>query len=366
MKICCVFNYNPLYRLPIYQAMSKQFDCDFYFGDNIFEPLKQFDTKELPGFVKYLHVKKIWKGFKWMSGIKPIFSCKYSHYIVTGDVYCLLNWLILLYAFVAKRKVYCWCHGLKSYTKKWPIRKLNQLFFNAMSGVFLYNNYSIQFMKLNGVHSPMHVIHNSLNTPIQTELYNRLKTSTIYTSHFGNNNPVAIFIGRIQKRMKVQYLIEAALLLKKKGVNINLVIVGAYMDGIDIEKMVRDNDLQDQVWFYGPSFDESNNSILLYNADVCVAPGTIGLTAIHSLSYGTPCITHDNHSATGPEFESIIPGKTGDFFVEDNIENLSEIMEKWLGISKDKRDSVRSYCRTEVERNWSISSQIALLKKVIV
>lgn len=346
--------------------MSKQFDCDFYFGDNIFEPLKQFDPKELSGFVKYLHVKKIWKGFKWMSGIKPIFNRKYSHYIVTGDDYCLLNWLILLYAFIAKRKVYCWCHGLKSYTEKWPIRKLNQLFFNAMDGVFLYNNYNIQFMKLNGVHSPMHVIHNSLNTPLQTELYNRLETSNIYTSHFGNNYPVAIFIGRIQKRMKVQYLIEAALLLKKKGVNINVVIVGAYMDGIDIEKMVRDNELQDQVWLYGPSFDESNNSVLLYNADVCVAPGTIGLTAIHSLSYGTPCITHDNHSAIGPEFESIIPGKTGDFFVENDVENLAEVIGKWIRISKDKRDSVRYDCRKEVESNWSIYSQIALLRKVII
>lgn len=366
MKICCVFNYNPLYRLPIYQAMSKHFDCDFYFGDSVFEPLKQFDPKELDGFVKYLHVKRLYKGYKWMSGISPIFKRQYTHYIITGDTSYILNWLILIFAFFTRRKVYCWCHGAKSYNSKWYIRRQNQLFFNSMDGVLLYNNYNIQFMKLNGIHSPMYVIHNSLNTQIQTLLYNELESSDIYTSHFGNNNPVAIFIGRIQKRMKVQYLIEAADLLRKRGVDINIVIVGAYMDGVNVEQLVRDKNLQDQVWFYGPSFDERNNSKLLYNADVCVAPGTVGLTAIHSLSYGTPCISHDNHSATGPEFESIVPGKTGDFFKENSVEDLVKVMEKWLCVSADKRAAVRRECRKEVENNWSISSQIALLKKVLV
>ena len=346
--------------------MSKQFDCDFYFGDSVFEPLKQFNPKELKGFVKYLHVTKWWKGYKWMSGMSQVFSLKYTHYVVTGDVSYILNWLILIYAFFTRRKVYCWCHGMKSYNSKWHVRKQCQLFFNSMDGVFLYNNYNIQFMKLNGIHSPIHVIHNSLNTPIQTDLYNQLESSNFYTSHFGNNNPVVVFIGRIQKRMKVQYLVEATDILRKKGINVNLVIVGAYMDGVDVEKMVHDKNMQKQVWFYGSSFDEQNNSKLLYNADVCVAPGTVGLTAIHSLSYGTPCITHDNHSATGPEFESIIPGETGDFFKENDVEDLAKVMEKWLGLPKEQRETIRHNCRKEVEQNWSISSQIALLQKVIV
>ena len=59
MKICCVFNYNPLYRLPIYSAMDKEFDCDFYFGDTVFQPMKAFDAEELKGFKGYLKTKRI-------------------------------------------------------------------------------------------------------------------------------------------------------------------------------------------------------------------------------------------------------------------------------------------------------------------
>ena len=365
MKICCVFNYNPLYRYPIYQAMSNAFDCDFYFGDSVFEPLRQFEPYELNGFKKYLHSKKCIKGFIWFSGIKPVFSRKYSHYILTGDPNYLVNWLILLYASVFHKKVYCWCHGLKGVKTRRIVAQMQRKFFNSMDGIFMYNSYNIRFMQQAGIISPLYVIHNSLNTPVQSALYEKMQSSDIYRKHFGNDNPVAIFIGRVQKRMKVQDLIDALDLLKKRNVNVNAVIVGDYIDGVDIRDLVNRKSLENQVWIYGASYDENVNSELLYNAFACIAPGTVGLTAIHSLSYGTPCITHDNHSVTGPEFESIIPGVTGDFFKEDDVENLASVMEKWVNLSFECRDEIRRNCRGEVEKNWSISSQINLLKSVL-
>lgn len=345
--------------------MSDTFDCDFYFGDSVFEPLKQFNPKDLKGFKKYLHAKRWIKSYIYYTGIRPIFSRKYTHYILTGDVCYIVNWLILLYAFITRKKVFCWCHGLKGGKTKTIVKWEQRLFYNSMDGILLYNNYNIQFMRRAGIKSCIHVIHNSLNTPIQTQLFENLHPSDIYVKHFGNSHPVVIYIGRIQKRMKVQYLIEAMDLLNKRGKKLNAVIVGAYMDGVDIKQLVKDKHMDNRVWFYGPSFDEDINSELLYNACVCVAPGTVGLTAIHSLSYGTPCITHDNHRATGPEFESIVPGKTGDFFRENDVRNLADTMSRWIELSSQERDLVRKQCRAEVERNWSISSQIKLLTTIL-
>lgn len=45
--------------------------------------------------------------------------------------------------------------------------------------------------------------------------------------------------------------------------------------------------LQDYVWFYGACYNEKELSSLIYNADLCVAPGNIGLTAMHSMVFGT-------------------------------------------------------------------------------
>lgn len=368
MKVCCVFNYNPLYRYPIYSAMAEKFDCDFFFGDTVFEPLKSFDANKLKGFKGFIEAKKTGiKGYIWHSNISQIFNKKYTHYVLTGDYSMIVNWLIICYAKLFRRKVFLWCHGVKSEVKKKRTRLILHNFFTSVTGILMYNHYNCKYMEMIGCEKErLHVIHNSLNTPEQTRLYKELLPSNIYKDHFGNDYPVVIYIGRIQKRMKVDMIIEAVKRLQKQNILVNAVIVGSYMDGVDITQMVKEYKLEKQVWMYGPSFDENVNSELLYNADVCVAPGTVGLTAIHSLSYGTPCVTHSNHSATGPEFEAIIDGCTGSFFVEDDIESLMESIKLWTNKTKQEREETRAYARKEIESNWSIDSQISLLSKVLV
>ena len=238
-------------------------------------------------------------------------------------------------------------------------------FYKSMTGIFMYNEYNCKFMEDLGVSADrLYVIHNSLDTPLQTELYSKLITSDIYTNYFKNSDPVAIFIGRIQKRMKVDYLIESQDRLIKNGVNLNVVLVGPYLDGEDIMSLVKSKGLSEKVWFYGESYDEKVNSELLYNADVCVAPGTVGLTAIHALSYGTPCITHNNFSQIGPEFEAIKDGVTGTFFKENDIDSLTESISKWIGLPLERRHQVRLTARQEIEQNWSVDAQVELLKSV--
>ena len=34
-KLCCIFNYAPLYRKSIYTKIDEEFDAQFYFGDMI-------------------------------------------------------------------------------------------------------------------------------------------------------------------------------------------------------------------------------------------------------------------------------------------------------------------------------------------
>lgn len=365
-KICCLFNYNPSYRFPIYYEMSKTFDCDFYFGDNVFEKLKQFDADKLPGFKSYLKAKRIGNSFIWYSGVRRLLNKEYKSYVLTGSPGLLANWLIILYAKLTGKKIFCWCHGPKSHRKDLMTMLITKPFFKSMDGVLLYNNYNKQFLLPLGIkEDKIHIIHNSLNTSVQTRLFNELKTSSIYINHFQNTNPVAIFIGRIQKRMKVHYLVEAMDYLKREGININVVFVGPFMDGENIEQLVKGKGLESQTWFFGASYEEETTSELLYNADVCVAPGTVGLTAIHSLSYGTPVVTHNNFSHIGPEFESIQDGVTGSFFEEDNIESLANAIKKWIGLPKTQRDLVRLHARKEIEQSWSIAYQIRILKDII-
>ena len=53
------------------------------------------------------------------------------------------------------------------------------------------------------------------------------------------------------------------------------------------------------------AYDENEIGDLIYNADLCVSPGNVGLTAIHTLTYGTPVLSHANFPNQMPEFEAI-------------------------------------------------------------
>ena len=365
MKICCVFNYNPSYRLPIYSAMDKEFDCDFYFGDTVFQPLKSFDPTELKGFKGFMKTKRI-KSYFWHSGISKIFSKKYTHYIVTGSVSLLVTWLILFYAKLTGKKVYLWAHGIKNETITLKENIIFKLFFKRATGILMYNSYFCKNMtKIGCKKERLHVIHNSLDTELQTSIYSGLSQSDIYKKYFKNDNPTILYIGRIQRVKKTEQILEAMHILKQRGIELNLVVIGSNVDDDVFEKKMYEYELEKNVWMYGPCFDEEKNAELIYNAKVCVSPGNVGLTCMHVLSYGTPVITNNNFSKQMPEFEAIIEGKTGSFFQEDDVDDLAKHIQNWVLLPDEERQECRSIARKSIIEDWSVDYQINLLKNIL-
>ena len=108
--------------------------------------------------------------------------------------------------------------------------------------------------------------------------------------------------------------------------------------------------------FYGESFDELANARLIYAADICVAPGEVGLTAMHALVYGTPVITHNAFAQQMPEFEAIVPNFSGAFFEHDSVADLVVCISKWLDGS-DSRMEIRKRCRSIIHRYFNTESQ---------
>ena len=346
--------------------MDKGMSCDFYFGDSVFEPLKQFQPEELQGFRRMFHtVKSGFKDYKWHKGIGCLFH-DYKDYLVTGQIDYIANWLLIIYSKLTGRHICCWTHGIKSSEMQKPLsRRIYRLFFKSMSHVFLYNHYSIAMMKELGIkEEKMHVIHNSMDTEQQTLYYRESVESDIYTKHFGNNCPTVIYIGRIQAYKKLDLLIDAIALTNMKASAVNLVIVGAPTDDFSLEDKIAKSGQQNHVWLFGPCFDEKLNAELIYNAKACVCPASVGLTAVHALSYGTPVITNDDFDTQGPEFEAIKDGVTGSFYEADNALSLAKEIEKWTRLDKAERSECRTRARREIESQWSTEYQMNILRNV--
>ncbi len=242
-------------------------------------------------------------------------------------------------------------------------RILKRLFFRLPNGgTFVYGDHAKGLMVKAGV-SPdkIFVIHNSLAYTEQLSIRESNLKSDVFESHFGNANSNLIFIGRLTPVKKLDMIIEAMSLLKHK-MPLNLTFIGdGEVRGL-LERRAMQYGLRENVWFYGACYDERKNAELIYNADLCVSPGNVGLTAIHVLMFGCPAITHDDFAHQVPEFESIKPGATGNFYKYGSVSSLAEAIYDWLTNHKD-RDAVRSACYSEIDARWNPGYQINVLKE---
>ncbi|TDT44755.1 glycosyltransferase involved in cell wall biosynthesis [Maribacter spongiicola] len=365
-KICCIFNLAPHYRAPIYKLMDKELQCDFYFGDDVGTPIKKMNYADLTGFKKEL--KNIYipnTGFEWQKGAWQLIFKPYTYYIITGTPGSLSNWLLALLAILLRKKVYAWTHGMKGNLT--PAGKLiAKNFFRLCTKSLLYGDFSKKLMINEGFKSEQLIpIYNSLDYDCQLEIRKTLVPSTIYKDYFQNNDPILIYIGRVQKSKKIDLLVHALFELKHNNKNCNLVIVGEDIDNNDIPALVKEYNLQERVWFFGPCYNEEKIGELLFNSDICVSPGLIGLTAIHALTYGLPVITSDLYSQHGPEFEAIEPGITGDFFKAGDILDLCKKINNWINLSSKLRERVRLHAYSMVKSKYNPHYQIKVLKSLI-
>ncbi|WP_200980064.1 glycosyltransferase [Echinicola sp. 20G] len=363
-RCCCVFNLAAHYREPIYSLMGRELGCHFYFGDKIHTPIKLLEVHTLQGFKGVLE-NKYFRNFYWQKGIRKVKHLKYDHLILTGEPYNISNWYFLLARKILKKKTYLWSHGFYGDESilKMSIKKV---FFNLSNKVFLYGDYSKKLMVDSGIkESKLVPVYNSLDFDNHVEIRSKLKKTNVFYNYFNNSYPVIIYVGRIQKVKKLDLLIEAIKNLKETGNVCNLVLVGKAVDDNSLKNIVEKNKLNDNVWFYGACYDEKVLGELFYNSHVCVSPGNIGLTAIHSLTYGTPVVTHNNFMNQMPEFEAVKDGLNGSFFKENDVLDLSTVIRKWLTINDEERERVRYASYDIIEKKYNPYSQIETIRKAL-
>jgi len=365
-KLCLIYNTAPHYRAAVFRAIDAEYDCDWYFGYSKSD-IKEMDTTFLNHVWKY----KTWGNpskLYWKRGIiKLLFKKKYDNFFMLAEARAISDYLFLFLAslFFPRKRIYIWTHGWYG-KEKGLYAKIKLWQFKKSTGIFVYGDRAKRLLINKGIQkNKLFVIHNSLDYDAQVAIRENIHLTTIYKEYFKNEYPIIIFIGRLTKVKKLDMLIDALANLRKEGAFFNLVFVGDGVEAQNLKVKVTSLNLEKQVWFYGACYDEKINAELLYNADLCVSPGNVGLTAIHSLTFGCPVITHDSLEFQMPEYESIKPGLTGAFFKINDVESLTETIYQWFEKNIGKRDDVRKACFKEIETNWNPYFQINVIKNNI-
>lgn len=365
MKLCIIYNFAAHYRQSVFEIIDQYFDCDWYFGKANAD-IKKMDYSLLKGNVTEIDTKRMFGG-NWQKGVVKLLRNKdYNNYLVFAQSKDLSTWLFAMMArlLYPQKRVYFWSHGF--YGKESHIESAikKELFKLPNGGTFLYGDFARELMIKEGLDSSkLFVIHNSLAYDEQVAIRQQLIPESIYQDHFGNKNPNLFFVGRLTPVKKLDMILFAMRLLNERDEHYNMTFIGGGEEKERLEALTRQLGLEDHVWYYGPCYDEMVLGKMIYNADLCVSPGNVGLTAMHTMVFGTPIISHNDFTHQMPEFEAIHEGKTGLFFEYGNVESLADKISLWFSENAGDRSDVRIACMEEIDNNWTPQFQLEVLKK---
>lgn len=365
MKLCLIYNFAQHYRTSIFRLIDQEYDTQYVFGDTYLN-VKKMDYSLLKGEVMEVPTKNLIGGWFYRPGVQRMLRKDFDSYLILGESRALSTWIFCIRAklFYPRKKVYFWSHGWYGKESRME-RVLKKVFFHLPNGgMFLYGNYARELMIKEGFESDrLFVIHNSLAYDEQVELRKQLAEEPIYKEHFSNDNPNLFFIGRLTEIKKLDMILRAMAILRNRGEAYNMTFVGGGEMLKDLETLTQHLGLDKNVWFYGPCYDEKELSGLIYNADLCVSPGNVGLTAMHTMVFGTPVLTHNDFPYQMPEFEAIREGETGAFFKVNDEESLANEISHWFATKSNQRQIVREACMKEIDDNWTPRFQIEVLRK---
>ena len=361
-RICLVAGSAPTYRQEIYSLMGREFHCDFVLGAG---NTKQMNIKELPNNVYQIKTRKLWGlPLFWQAGaIKHI--KQYDTLILCMSICSITEWLILFIALFRRQETFCWTHGF--YGKEDYLKSVvKRIYFSLFTGILVYGERARHLMINIGINpQKIFVVHNSLSYSKQLPIRLNMNTCDIYRKFFSNEYPTIIFVGRLTKVKQLDLIVEAQKILRGNDFCLNVVFVGDGTERQTLQSLVKEYHLDPFVWFYGACYDEETNADLIYNADLCVSPGNVGLTAVHVMMFGCPVITNDDFNHQMPEFEAIKRGITGDFFHQNSVNSLANSIRQWLTTHMDNREEIRQACYEEIDNKWNPHIQIDILRKVL-
>lgn len=369
-KVIIITNIAPLYVKPLWRLLVHSNDFKFSFlssrtghkGIKVLEK-NDFDLASVEPDLSYVNNIYFGKVLIYQIGvIWNILRNKNDIYIFTADMYTISTWLAAFLCKIKNKTIFFWGHGY--YGNEKGLKKYCRLLFYKIADYhFLYGNRAKVFLTSFGFDpSKLIVVYNSLDYDTHKRLHEttpNIELLKLKKSFFSNDVkiPLILFVGRLTKEKKLHQLFLALNKLSMNGFCYNCLIVGDGSEKDSLKSLVRSLNLSEQVYFFGTSYDESITAKLIMTADVCVSPGNVGLTAMHSMGVGTPVITHDNFNNQMPEAECIIHGVTGYLFKENDIDSLADI----IRLGNYKNLSMKRSCIDIIEKYYNPRNQYEII-----
>jgi glycosyltransferase involved in cell wall biosynthesis len=370
-KVAVVYQCFAHYRAAVLEALAEVDDLDVEF----YADTKNVEAKGVPPWEPSPGLHRFHKtlthklpfGFMWQEKIICLaFRRDLDTVIFLGSSYYLATWVSAALCRIFGKRVLFWTIGWRRLDG--PLKSLFRTrFYRLAHGLLLYGYFAKSEAIRRGFRpESLHVIFNSLDYEQQVELrqevtaeHRQAQRRQMFPATY--SQPILICTSRLVRKRQLDDLLRVVGKLREAGHLFNVLLVGDGEERVKLETMARELNLV--VHFYGACYDEKVVAKLIMASDVTVAPGMVGLTAMQSLAYGTPVITHDNPYAQAPEFESILPGVNGGLFKHDDLDSLADVIQQWT--RAPKTPEVERSCYRMIERFYNPAVQAHLIRTAI-
>jgi glycosyltransferase involved in cell wall biosynthesis len=369
-RTAVIYHFFPHYRKAVVESLARSTRVDFEFVGDTCEYLHSVEPAELSDTVvfhrarcRYLGAKIMWQWGAVAWAARPGFDTVVFHSVPHWPC----TWIGALLARLMGRRVLFWGHGYL-YPPK-GIKGLVRRAFYALPHAHLVYGRNARMLAIAAGwdESRVYAVYNSLDLALQRRVRESVSDQQaleLRVKLFGRHDiPVVACPTRLIAARGLGLLLEALAKIQEGGAEVALLLIGDGPERGDLEQ--RCLQLRLRAHFEGACYDEWRIGALLRTANVTVAPGKVGLTALHSMTYGVPVVTHGEAEQQMPEWETVIPGKTGALFERGSLESLVGAILPWLGSGLTSLET-RAHCHQIVERLWNPETQTRIIEDAVL
>ena len=315
--VTVVYKTLPRYRIPFFEQLrpylaDHNVDFRLVYGDPPPEEREKEDTGHII-WGQYVRNRTLAIGNRRVYWQPCLTLLKDSDLVIVEQASKLLvNYVLLAWQFLGGAKVAFWGHGRNFQTNKVsPIGEAVKMRLSRYAHwCFAYNESSAQAFRCTCFPSDRITV---VQNAIDTTTLSRKRTATTETdiqtlrSSLGIcGSNIAIFVGGLYAEKRVDFLIEAAKLVRARIPDFELVVLGGGPD-----QHIAAEAAQGFPWIHyvGPTF--GHDKVKFFSLAKCMLlPGVVGLGVVDSFAFEVPLITIalPNH---GPEIEYLVHGVNG-------------------------------------------------------
>ena len=302
----------PHYRKPVYNQLGLKYNLTLLHSGNPSVTEVDNYNEIIVGY------KKISKFYFQKNIIKILKDNKYDVIIAMFDP-AWISYMVI--NFIFPNKIIYWGHR---YSSNIFVNLFRTIMMRICRSNILYSDIEVERMIASGIdRKKIFIANNTMLIPNKENCSNNLKDRFV-------------FVGRAQKRKKVDLLITAfSNILNELQSDTKLYIIGEGKENDSLKEIVNKLSINERVIFTGAIHDNALLKMHFSKSYAYISPGPVGLGVLHSFAYGVPVVTL-NYGKHGPEYHNIIDNENGLLF--NDINELERII---VNLEKNKNNTIR-------------------------